>query len=103
MSRKYQPLGSIVFVLVITTLAAADEAQFAKWSKIELLFRGPTSLGRGEPNPFALKLDVDFCSPDGKHYCVPGFYDGDGRGGLDGDVWKARFSADEIGFWPPVP
>ena len=78
---------------------SGDEIRFAKWSKIELSFRGPASLGRGEPNPFAVKLDVDFRSPGGRHYCVPGFYDGDGRGGLDGAVWKVRFSADEIGSW----
>lgn len=99
MSRKYQPLGSIVFVLVIATLAAASEVPFTKWSKIELSFRGPTSVGRGAPNPFAVKLDVEFRSPSGRRYRVPGFYDGDGHGGLDGDVWKVRFSADEVGPW----
>ena len=76
-----------------------DDGRVLKWSKIELTFHGPASQGRGEPNPFAVKLDVDFCAPGGKHYRVPGFYDGDGRGGLDGDVWKVRFSADEIGSW----
>jgi hypothetical protein len=85
--------------VVITILASADEVRFAKWAKIEFAFRGPTSLGRGEPNPFAIKLEVDFCAPGGRHFRVPGFYDGVGRGGLDGDVWKVRFSADEIGSW----
>ena len=93
------PLGSIFVAVVITTLASADEARFAKWAKVEFSFRGPAAQGRGEPNPFAVKLDVDFCAPGGRHYRVPGFYDGDGRGGLDGDVWKVRFSADEIGSW----
>jgi len=97
MSRTHLPL---VFVaVVITALASADEARFAKWAKVELSFHGPTSLGRGEPNPFAIKLDMDFRAPGGRHHRVPGFYDGDGRGGLDGDVWKVRFSADEIGLW----
>ena len=99
MSRTHLPLGSIFVAVVITTLASADEARFAKWAKVEFSFRGPAAQGRGEPNPFAVKLDVDFCAPGGRHYRVPGFYDGDGRGGLDGDVWKVRFSADEIGSW----
>ena len=30
---------------------------------------------------------------------VHGFYDGDGKRGLDGSVWKVRFSADELGQW----
>jgi hypothetical protein len=89
-----------ILVWAFATLAGgAQEPRFAKWSKIELSFRGPASLGRGEPNPFAVKLDVEFQSPGARHYCVPGFYDGDGRGSLDGDVWKVRFSADEIGSW----
>jgi hypothetical protein len=79
MSRTYLPLGSLVLALLITTLAAADEAQFAKWSKIEFSFRGPDSRGGGTPNPFAVKLDVDFSGPGGRHFRVPGFYDGDGR------------------------
>jgi len=73
--------------------------RYAKWSKIELTFLGPPSRGDGEWNPFAVRLDVDFRSPAGKHYRAPGFYDGDGRGGSDGDVWKVRFSADETGQW----
>jgi hypothetical protein len=73
--------------------------RFAKWAPIEFVFTGPESRGRGEPNPFAVSIDVVFTGPSGKKYRVPGFYDGDGRGGLDGDVWKVRFSADEIGRW----
>ena len=99
MSRTYLSLGSLVFALFITTHAAADEAQFAKWSKIEFSFRGLDSRGGGEPNPFAVKLDVDFSGPGGRHFRVPGFYDGDGRGSMDGDAWKVRFSADESGSW----
>ena len=75
---------------------------FAKWAPIEIVFTGPESRGRGEPNPFAISLEVLFASPSGTQYLVPGFYDGDGRGGLDGDVWKVRFSADETGHWKYV-
>jgi hypothetical protein len=79
--------------------SASDHGQFAKWSKIEITFTGPDSTGRGEQNPFAIRLDVSFTSSSGKQYSVPGFYDGDGKGGLDGNVWKVRFSADELGQW----
>jgi hypothetical protein len=30
---------------------------------------------------------------------VPGFYDGDGQGDDSGNIWKVRFSADQIGEW----
>lgn len=72
---------------------------FAKWAKIEIPFKGPNSRGLGKPSPFNVSLDVLFTSPSGQVRAVPGFYDGDGRGGMDGDVWKVRFSADETGQW----
>ena len=71
----------------------------AKWAGIEIAFAGPESRGRGDPNPFGIPLEVVFTSPSGRQYRVPGFYDGDGRGGLDGSIWKVRFSADETGEW----
>ena len=71
----------------------------AKWAPIEIAFTGPECKGRGAPNPFCIPLDVVFTSPSGRQYRVPGFYDGDGRCGLDGSVWKVRFSADETGEW----
>ena len=74
-------------------------SRVAKWAPIEIPFAGPESEGLGNPNPFGILLDVLFTSPSGRQYCVPGFYDGDGQGGLDGCVWKVRFSADETGDW----
>lgn len=72
---------------------------FLKWSRIEIAFEGPASQGRGHPNPFAISFDVEFAGPDGNRYRIPGFYDGDGKGGLNGNVWKVRFAADQTGSW----
>ena len=72
---------------------------FRKWQRIEIELAGPESKGSGEPNPFNVAVDVTFTGPGGKQYIMPGFYDGDGRGGLNGSVWKVRFSADETGQW----
>lgn len=72
---------------------------FAKWSKVEIEMIGPPSQGTGTPNPFSIFVDVIFTSPSGETIELPGFYDGDGNGGLDGDLWKVRFSADEVGTW----
>jgi hypothetical protein len=91
---------TIILLSCCSALAdSRDRGRFAKWSKIELAFRGPDSQGRGAPNPFAVRLDVDFIGPSGRQYRVPGFYDGDGKRGLDGNVWRVRFSADEVGQW----
>ena len=73
--------------------------RFAKWAKIEIALPGPPSRSTGNPNPFGLLADAAFTSPSGRQATVPGFYDGDGKGGLDGSAWKVRFSADEVGEW----
>lgn len=44
-------------------------------------------------------LDVEYISPSGRTILFPGFYDGDGAGGQDGNVWKIRFMPDEAGTW----
>jgi hypothetical protein len=71
------------------------------WHTTEVWFEGPaTHADAVSPNPFLdLRLDVQFRSPSGEVHLVPGFYDGDGRGGLSGNVWKARFTPDEAGAW----
>jgi CubicO group peptidase (beta-lactamase class C family) len=93
----------IAILLAVASAGAGENAgslgPFARWAKIEIVLTGPAAQGRGQPNPFSIVLDVLFSSPAGKTHSVPGFYDGDGRGGLDGDVWKVRFSADETGAW----
>jgi len=101
----YFPPPTRLSTLLTTFLAQPDGkdlghiGRFAKWAKVEIVLTGPESLGKGQPNPFGVFVDGVFTSPTGKQYKVPGFYDGDGRGGLDGNVWKIRFSADETGKW----
>ncbi|MFC1716595.1 DUF5060 domain-containing protein [Candidatus Poribacteria bacterium] len=76
-----------------------DLGGFDKWREIEITLAGPASQGRSDLNPFAIYVDVTFTSPTGRKYQVPGFYNGDGQGGLDGNIWMVRFSADETGTW----
>jgi len=59
-----------------------------------------TSASNDEPNPFLdYRLQVLFTAPSGSTHDVPGYYDGDGAGGLAGDVWRVAFSPDEAGEW----
>jgi hypothetical protein len=46
-----------------------------------------------------VELTAHYTSPSGREITLPGFYDGDGRGGQHGDVWKIRFMPDELGQW----
>ncbi|MEA2064013.1 MAG: DUF5060 domain-containing protein, partial [Gemmatimonadota bacterium] len=61
----------------------------------ELEFRAP-----GHGNPFTgVKLGAVFTSPSGESIAVDGFFDGDGAGGQEGDVYKIRFAPSETGLW----
>ena len=53
-------------------------------------------------NPFdyrVIELRATFTSPSGKKFNYFGFYDGNGKGGQNGDVWKLRFMPDKVGTW----
>ncbi|MFC1922339.1 DUF5060 domain-containing protein [Chloroflexota bacterium] len=68
-------------------------------SMVEIEMSGPTSTGMGSPNPFLIEVEVIFTGPEEQIYAVQGFYDGDGAGGMNGSVWKVRFTPDEPGVW----
>ncbi len=72
-----------------------------QWQPLEFLVRGlPTNKLGTDPNPFLdIRLQVEFVGPSGQRYLLPGFYDGDGRGGGTGNVWKVWFTPDEPGPW----
>lgn len=109
MMITYKILGIITCVFfILNTVANPASASkkiqgnigtFEKWHKIEIRMKGPDSRAFGEQNPFAIFVDVTFTSPSGQDYKVPGFYDGNGRGEINGSIWKVRFSADEAGVW----
>ena len=75
----------------------------SKWHPLTLDISGATNpLGErlSTPHPFLdFRFDVIFTSPTGDSYTVPGFFAGDGRGNGVGDIWRVRFSPDQIGEW----
>jgi len=51
-------------------------------------------------NPFTdVDLNSVFTSPQGRKINFFGFFDGDGKGGQEGHIWKQRFMPDEVGRW----
>ena len=70
------------------------------WYTIGLDFNGPSaSAPDNSPNPFLdYRLQVIFTGPGGQVYNVPGFFDGDGKGGPSGTVWRGLFTPDEPGW-----
>ena len=74
--------------------------EYTQWSKIEISFNGPDSTANNPAtNPFTVQVDVTFKGPQNQTYVVPAFYDGDGKGGSTGNIWKVRFSPDSAGDW----
>ncbi len=71
------------------------------WQPLEIHFQGPAAHQADvQPNPFLdWRLQVHFSGPSGQVYDVPGFFDGDGLGGVAGDVWEVHFTPDEAGTW----
>lgn len=82
------------------TSQSAHDGSYVQWSKVEIALTGPESAGMSESNnPFLIDVFVQFTSPTGAQFEVPAFYEGDGKGGLDGNVWRARFAPDTVGTW----
>ncbi len=73
---------------------ASDSAR--QWEMYEIVLHGTSN----PANPFTdVSLQARVTAPDGRTLTVDGFYDGDGRGGQDGTVWKIRLSPDQVGTW----
>ena len=73
---------------------------FQQDSKIEITL-SPEEAGAlsSSGNPFEIGVNVAFTGPSGQTYVVPAFFDGDGAGGQEGNVWKVRFFAESPGEW----
>lgn len=51
-------------------------------------------------NPFdTYLLSLEITDPKGNKFTIDGFFDGDGKGGQDGKIWKARICPYETGMW----
>ena len=69
-------------------------------SRIEIALEGPAADGTNQiVNPFKIQVDVSFSGPGGQEYRVPAFFDGDGAGGMQGNIWKVRFRPEIPGLW----
>jgi hypothetical protein len=82
--------------------SATVSGELKKWHTITLTFTGPNAseTSPSPNNPFLdYRLQVSLTGPGGQTYTVPGFFDGDGNGGGNGNVWRARFSPDQAGTW----
>lgn len=92
------------WLFCFSSVAAAGstvEGTKTVWYPLTVSFEGPeASASQNSPNPFLdYRLQVRFVGPSNQSFDVPGFFDGDGKGGLSGRVWRARFTPDQQGKW----
>ena len=99
--------GCALFAIAIALAASpataggdlGDLGSVQRWKKLEVDLAGPTSVGLSDSaNPFSIEVTATFSGPGGS-FAVPAFYAGDGAGGMDGEVWRARFSPNAVGAW----
>jgi outer membrane protein assembly factor BamB len=94
-SRASRPVPSLV-VRAHRSKDGPKARSVPLWGRFETQVSNPRSYA----NPFTdVTLNAVFTSPSGKRVRFFGFYDGDGRGHQQGNVWKMRFMPDEPGTW----
>lgn len=90
-----------LIALCLPGATTIEPAHPTAWQPITITFAGPEVVETSTvPNPFLdLRLQVVFTGPAGERFNVPGFFDGDGRGGPYGGAWRVRFAAPVGGTW----
>lgn len=76
--------------------------EVVQYDTVDLSFSSHKTYSTVTPwfNPFTeIAIALELTSPSGKKRNVPGFYDGDGKGGLLGRIFKVRVCPDEPGVW----
>lgn len=106
MTRSLRIVPNLVAGLFISAMAlAAGAAQAAElgrgevYAVVELAFAGPHAAPKDAPArdvEFAVRLRHASGKPE---YTIQGFWDGDGRGGSTGNVFKVRFCPTSPGRW----
>lgn len=93
--------GNGVMLFPAAVRAAEVDGDLKVWHPLTLTFAGPAATATdNSPNPFLdIRLDVTLTSRTGRKVVVPGFFDGDGKGGAAGNAWRIHFMADEPGEW----
>jgi hypothetical protein len=91
---------SFAALLVPTLLQAQNTVQ--RFDTAEIVLHSAAvydGVNGNNPNPFDLTVTAYVTAPDGRRFTVDGFFDGDGKGGSVGNVFKARVYADQVGTW----
>lgn len=87
---------AIAFDLLMPHLIYSAPIKIGKYKVLELVFAAETS----SANPFdTYLLRLEITDPDGFKFQIDGFFDGDGKGGQYGKIWKVRICPYTTGIW----
>ena len=97
-------LAGLALALGVSARAAstAELARGEVFAVVELTFAGPAQTAQDSPASaieFTARIRHESGAPE---YVIPGYWDGDGRGGATGDVFKIRFCPTQPGRWTIV-
>jgi len=94
---KYHIL--FTFLVSLSTFLFAQEAELPRYHVYELSFEGP-SFDITENPVRDVVLTTNWRHESGNPtYQIYGFYDGDGQGGTEGNIFKVRFTPSKPGIW----
>jgi hypothetical protein len=87
---------------MLATGCTAGQPTVPLYGVHEVVFAGP-ALGPGQAPARDVDLVTQWRHESGRPVCtIQGFYDGDGKGGASGNVFKARFCPIQTGKWTLV-
>ncbi len=97
---EYTPPGGVRSVIPPSVMRAdpciSGSVRVPVWGMFEISL---TACGT-PANPFTdIELTAEVLDPDSAVRVVDGYYDGDGRGGQQGNIWKLRLAPDRPGLW----
>jgi hypothetical protein len=96
---RYLALLAGLCTVVSSPARAEALATVPVYSPIDITFSGPRQTARHVPAR-DIQLAVTFRHENGAPaFTVQGFFDGDGKGGVEGDTFKVRFCPTQTGTW----
>lgn len=97
--NRYLAILLSAVLIIVGCVRRAESKTVPLWGRFETQVENTKRYA----NPFKdVELNATFTSPSGKAVDFFGYFDGDGRGGQSGNVWKIRFMPDETGTWSYV-
>jgi hypothetical protein len=91
--------AALACTLAFAPMADAQAVPRFGTADIVLTAAGSYDGSSGSPNPFEIYVPTTVVDPQGRVYAAEAFFDGNGAGGMSGNVWRLRVYCDLPGTW----